>query len=188
MEDQLLVHIIERCKKGDRTAQTELYRRYYRGMYSVSLRILNHSAEAEDAMQDAFIAAFKQLDTFKGEVTFGSWLKRIVINRSIDLLRKRKIQYEDISRIPDQKENDPEDFSEEITPELVKKAIEMLQDNYRIVLTLFLLEGYDHDEIASILKISNGSSRIIYHRAKEKLKVLLRELKPILNTVEDGSV
>ena len=187
MEDQLLVHIIERCKKGDRAAQTELYRRYYRGMYSVSLRILNHSAEAEDAMQEAFIAAFKQLDSFKGEVTFGSWLKKIVINRSIDLLRKRKIQYDDISRIPDQPEFDTE-FSITITPEMVKTAIGKLQDNYRIVLSLFLLEGYDHDEIANILKISNGSSRIIYHRAKEKLKLILKEMKPVLNTVEDGSV
>lgn len=188
MEDQLLDHIIERCKSGDRTAQTELYSRYYRGMYSVCLRILNHSAEAEDAMQEAFIAAFKQLATFKGEVTFGSWLKRIMINRSIDLLRKRKIQYEDISRLPDQSENDEADFSNGISPEMVKTAIGKLPDNYRIVLSLFLLEGYDHEEIATILKISNGSSRIIYHRAKEKLKSLLTEMKPVLNTVEDGSI
>ena len=177
MEDQLLDHILEKCKKGDRSAQTELYRRYYRGMFSVSMRILNNSAEAEDAMQEAFIAAFKQLGTFRGEVTFGSWLKRIVVNRSIDLLRKRKIQYDDLSKLSDSIEEQTEQHYEEITPEMIKKAIAGLQDNYRIVLSLFLLEGYDHDEIAEILKISNGSSRIIYHRAKDKLKQTLLEMK-----------
>lgn len=183
MEDQLLAHIIERCKKGDRTAQTELYQRYYKGMYRVCLRILNHSAEAEDAMQEAFIASFKQLETFKGEVTFGSWLKKIAINRSIDILRRRKIQYEDVSRMPDQPEESFEGKYDDYSPEMIKKAICSLQDNYRVVLSLFLLEGYDHDEIAQILKISNGSSRIIYHRAKEKLKATLREMKPEFNEV-----
>jgi RNA polymerase sigma factor (sigma-70 family) len=183
MKDQLLAHIIEKCKKGNHSAQTELYSRYHRGMFTVCKRILNHSAEAEDAMQEAFIAAFKQLDSFKGEVSFGSWLKKIAVNRSIDTLRKRKIQYDDLSKIPDQSEDYNEPFYHEITPDMIKLAISKLQDNYRIVLSLFLLEGYDHDEIAVILKISNGSSRIIYHRAKEKLKNALQEMKPVLNEV-----
>jgi RNA polymerase sigma-70 factor (ECF subfamily) len=177
MEDQLLTYIIERSKKGDRKAQTELYSRYYRGMYNVSLRILNHTAEAEDAMQEAFIAAFRQLDTFRGEVNFGSWLKKIVINRSIDQLRKRKNFTNDLSVLSHQIDEPTVQYDEEVTPEMVKKAINGLPDNYRIVLSLFLLEGYDHEEIAEILKISNGSSRIIYHRAKEKLKLLLMENK-----------
>ena len=181
MEDHLLNHIIEKCKSGDGSAQTELYKRYHKGMFSVCMRILNHSAEAEDAMQEAFIAAFKQLDTFKGEVTFGSWLKKIAINRSIDLLRKRKIQYEDISRLPDYADVSYEGKYEDITPEMIKNAISGLQDNYRVVLSLFLLEGYDHDEIASIMKIYNGTTRIIYQREKEKLKSILKEMKPVLN-------
>lgn len=183
MEDQLLEHIIDRCKKGDRGAQTELYSRFYRGMYSVSLRILNNSAEAEDAMQEAFMAAFKQLHTFKGEVSFGSWLKKIVVNRSIDLLRKRKIKYEDLSKQAEKRPDETEEEYDEITPEMVKKAISGLKDNYRVVLSLFLLEGYDHDEIAQILKISNGSSRIIYHRAKEQLKAALLTMKTTMNEV-----
>jgi RNA polymerase sigma factor (sigma-70 family) len=182
MEDQLLIHIIERCKKGDSKAQTELYSRYYRGMYNVSLRILNHTAEAEDAMQEAFIAAFKQMDTFKGEVNFGGWLKKIVVNRSIDQLRKRKNFTNDLSVLSHQIDEPTGQYEDEVTPELIKKAIKGLADNYRIVLSLFLLEGYDHDEIAEILKISNGSSRIIYHRAKEKLKLLLMEHKKELVT------
>jgi RNA polymerase sigma factor (sigma-70 family) len=178
MEDQLLEHIIEKCKKGDRASQTDLYRRYYRGMYSVSLRIINNSAEAEDAMQEAFIAAFRQLHSYKGEVSFGSWLKKIVVNRSIDLLRKRKVQYEDLSKIAkkEDEEDDTGDYAL-INAEMVKQAISKLKDNYRVVLTLFLLEGYDHDEIAQILKISNGSSRTIYHRAKDQLKKELLLMK-----------
>jgi len=178
MEDQLLNHIVERCKKGDRNAQTELYRLYYRGMYSVSLRILNHTAEAEDAMQEAFLAAFKQLDSFRGEVSFGGWLKRIVVNRSIDQLRKRKNFTNDLSVLSHQVDEPSVSFEEEnMTSEQIRRAIDSLPDNYRIVLSLFLLEGYDHEEIAEILKISNGSSRIIYHRAKEKLKSVLIEKK-----------
>jgi len=184
MENQLQNYIVERCKKGDRKAQTELYRLYYRGMYNVSLRILNHTAEAEDAMQEAFIAAFKQLETYRGEVNFGSWLKRIVINRSIDQLRKRKNFTNDLSVLSHQIDEPEVQYNEEVTPEMIKNAINRLSDNYRIVLSLFLLEGYDHDEIAEILKISNGSSRIIYHRAKEKLKLLLMENKKELERTE----
>lgn len=183
MEDKQLSQIIARCKKGERTAQTELYRRYYKGMYSVCLRILKHSAEAEDAMQEAFIAAFRQLGTYKGEVSFGSWLKRIAINRSIDLLRKRKVQYDNVDTMPDQAEEETSTEYMDFSPEMVKIAIDKLQDNYRVVLTLYLLEGYDHDEIASILNISNGSSRIIYHRAKEKLKATIKSMSLVLNEV-----
>jgi RNA polymerase sigma-70 factor (ECF subfamily) len=172
------IHIIEQSRKGDMKAQTELYKRYYRGMYSVSMRILEHRADAEDAMQEAFISAFRQLDSYHGEVNFGGWLKRIVINKSIDQIRKRKNYISDLSKLSDKIEDKNEiQPIEEITPEMIKKAIGQLQDNYRIVLSLFLLEGYDHDEIADILKISNGSSRVIYHRAKEKLKGMLATMK-----------
>lgn len=177
MDDQLISHIIEQCKKGNTKAQVELYKKYYRSMYNVSFRILNHSAEAEDAMQEAFLAAFRQLDSFRGEVSFGSWLKRIVINRSIDQLRKKKMYLEDLSKLSNRADEETVEFEEEVTVELIKTAITNLPDNYRVVLSLFLLEGYNHDEIAEILKISNGSSRIIYHRAKEKLKISLKEMK-----------
>jgi RNA polymerase sigma factor (sigma-70 family) len=177
MDDQLLSNIIEQCKKGNQKAQVELYKRYYRNMYNVSFRILNHSAEAEDAMQEAFIAAFRQLDSFRGEVSFGGWLKRIVVNRSIDQLRKKKMIYEDLSKLSHRLVDEPVEFEESVTAEMIKKAITTLPDNYRVVLSLFLLEGYDHEEIAEIMKISNGSSRIIYHRAKEKLKISLQEMK-----------
>ena len=144
-------------------------------MYNVSYRILNHSAEAEDAMQEAFISAFKQLDHFRGEVSFGGWLKRIVVNKSIDALRKRKELLGDQHQLPDEPEEVIEVNYSDLKADEIKKCIALLPENYRIVLTLFLLEGYDHDEIAEILKISNGSSRIIYHRAKTKLKSVFVE-------------
>lgn len=177
MDDQELFHIIERCRKGEQKAQVELYKRYYRNMYNVSLRILNHSAEAEDAMQEAFLAAFRQLDSFRGEVSFGSWLKRIVVNRSIDQLRKKKMIFEDMAKLANRPDEETIDFDDEVSTDMIKKAITSLPDNYRVVLSLFLLEGYDHEEIAEIMNISNGSSRIIYHRAKEKLKTSLLEMK-----------
>jgi RNA polymerase sigma-70 factor (ECF subfamily) len=177
MEDQKLAHIIEGCKKGDRSAQTQLYERYYKGMYSVSLRILNHSAEAEDAMQEAFITAFRQLNSFRGEASFGYWLKHIVVNHAINILRKRKIQYNDLSNLSEASSDEITEHYEHITAEMIKKGIAKLKDNYRVILTLSLLEGYDHDEIASILKISRGSTRVLYHRAKEKLKQVLNENK-----------
>lgn len=184
MKDQLTEHIIEECLKGNRQAQGELYRRYYKGMFNVSMRILNHSAEAEDAMQEAFIAAFKQLNAYRGEVTFGSWLKRIVVNRSIDLLRKRKMHFDDLSRLSNENfDEEQQELNADLDPETIKKAISELKDNYRVVLSLFLLEGYDHDEIAGILKISNGSSRTTYHRAKEQLKEKLLKTKSVLNNV-----
>ncbi len=173
MQDLNLDHIIDKCRKGNRQAQTELYRRYYKAMYNVSLRILNHSAEAEDVMQEAFIAAFKQLNQFRGEVSFGGWLKRIVVNRSIDALRKRKELIKDQIQMPEEAEEKIDVSYSEIRAEEIKKTISKLPDNYRIVLTLFLLEGFDHEEIAEVLKISNGASRTIYHRAKAKLKSMI---------------
>lgn len=175
MQDLSLDYIIDKCRKGNRQAQAELYRRYYKAMYNVSLRILNHSAEAEDVMQEAFISAFKQLSKFRGEVSFGVWLKRIVINKSIDHTRKRKELLKEEVHLLEETDEIVEVNYSEIRAEEIRKCIGRLPDNYRIVLTLFLMEGYDHDEIAEILNISNGSSRTIYHRAKTKLKSIIVE-------------
>ena len=96
--------LISKCKSGDTKAQFEIYKLYYKGMYNVSLRIVQDSQEAEDVMQEAFLSAFKKLDTWSQEVTFGSWLKRIVINKSLDYVKKRKMQLSSI----DEKELDIE--------------------------------------------------------------------------------
>jgi RNA polymerase sigma-70 factor (ECF subfamily) len=165
--------IIDDCRAGSRKAQSELYRLYYRPMYGVSLRILNDSAEAEDVMQESFLSAFTKLDSYRGEVSFGAWLRRIVINRSLDALKKRKVKYEEVTDktltiIDEPGDMDNVDFNE------INQAILNLPDNYRTVLNLYLVEGLSHDDIGNALGISNESSRVQLMRAKNKLRELLK--------------
>ena len=165
--------LLDGCKTGDQKAQFQIYKLYYKAMYNTSLRIVNNSMEAEDIMQESFLSAFEKIDTYSGTVSFGAWLKRIVINRSLDALGKKKAVFEDIESHFGIMDNSPEDAvrNEEvdIKVEEIKEAIEKLPDGYRIILSLYLLEGYDHDEIAEILKISSSTSRSQLSRAKQKL-------------------
>ena len=138
------------------------------------MRLINNTAEAEDVMQEAFLKAFTKIDTYKGEVSFGAWLKRIVINRSLDYLKKRKVKFEEIN----EKTNQLPDYQmeiKEVNMKVIKDAIQKLPDGYRVVLSLFLIEGYDHEEISEILGISNSNSRTQYLRAKNKLRELLKD-------------
>jgi RNA polymerase sigma factor (sigma-70 family) len=163
--------LIARCKAGDRDAHYQLYKLYSRSMYNISYRITGREEDAEDALQEAFISAFKNLDTYRADATFGAWLKRIVVNKSINVLNKRKHEW-----MPDDgqwdvaEEEQPGDYKEELTIERVKKAIEELPDGYRAVLSLYLLEGYDHQEIAEIMAISESTSKSQLNRAKRKLR------------------
>ena len=165
--------IIDRCIEGDPKAQFQLYKLYYKAMYSVSLRIINDETEAEDVMQEAFLSAFKKVKTYKGEVSFGAWLKKIVVNRSLDYLKKRKVQFEEISERTAQIE-DFQMATNEVNINTLKAAIQNLSDGYRVVLSLYLLEGYDHEEISQILDISNTASRTQLLRAKNKLREMLK--------------
>jgi len=166
--------VIDRCRKGDTKAQFELYQLYYKPMYNICLRMVGNPVEAEDMMQEAFLKAFTKIDTYEGKVSFGAWLKRIVINRSLDELKKRKVKFEELNeKIPDE---EPEHFEiSEIQLEKLKKTIQQLPDGYRVVLSLYLLEGYDHEEISQILGISNTASRTQYLRAKLKLRQMLHK-------------
>ncbi len=144
-------------------------------MYNVSYRIVNNADEAKDVLQDAFISAFNSLETFRGDAAFGAWLKRIVVNKAINLVRRRRFE-----RFP---ENDGYDVMEEVaidelegfpfTVEKVMKAIEQLPEGYRVVLSLYLLEGYDHSEIGEILGITESTSKSQFNRSKKKLKEIL---------------
>lgn len=165
--------LLDGCKTGDQKAQFKIYKLYYRAMYNTSLRIVNDTMEAEDIMQESFLSAFEKIDTYSGTVSFGAWLKRIVINRSLDALSRRKAIFEDIELhvgIRDESSDDIVRKEElDIKVEEVKEAINRLPDGYRIILSLYLLEGYDHDEIAEILEISSSTSRSQLSRAKQKL-------------------
>ncbi len=148
-------------------------------MYSVSLRIVNNEAEAEDIMQESFLKAFRKIDTYRGEVSFGAWLKKIVVNRSLDHLKKKKVKFEEMSAHTFHLA-DENDTYEEVDVESIKRAIRQLPDGYRTILSLYLIEGYDHDEISEILGISNSASRTQYSRAKSKLRDLLKGKEIIL--------
>ncbi len=169
--------LIEACRMHDRQAQEKIYDLYCKAMYNASFRILNHSAEAEDIMQESFIEAFEKLNTFRGEGSFGSWLKRIVVNNSINHLRRKKPtssledeQFEMIDTVDEENE-----YSENLFCRLeeVRKGLEELPENYRIIISLHLLEGYDHEEISEITGLSNGNVRTTFSRAKQKLLQLI---------------
>ncbi|MEO5909823.1 MAG: RNA polymerase sigma factor [Pelobium sp.] len=169
--------LVVECKKGARSAHYELYKLYSKAMYNVAMRILNHSDEAEDALQEAFLDAFTRIKDFRQETTFGLWLKQIVIHRSINMLRKRKMIFEeiedvDVESVVDYNREDEEEMSLKV--EEVRNAIKLLPEGYRVVLSLYLLEGYDHEEIGQILKITDGTSRTQFLRAKRKLIEILK--------------
>lgn len=173
-EDEL----IERCLNGDTLGYKELYQRYSKAMFNTCLRILNNAAEAEDVLQESFIEAFRNLQDFQFRTSFGGWLKQICINRSINQLRKRKTDWVDMEIAGDYNmaEEIPVDESEiQLKVESVRRAIMKLPDGYRTVLNLYLLEGYDHEEIAGILNVAESTTRTQYIRAKQKLLQLLKE-------------
>jgi len=166
--------LLDRCLEGDKKAQFEIYRLYYKSMYNSSLRIVGIPEEAEDVMQESFLMVFRNLKTYSGDVSFGAWLKKIVINRSLDVLRKRKVVFEELhAELPVVSE--PETEVESITVDEVKSAINSLSDGYRTILSLILLEGYDHEEVSEILGIKNVTSRTQFSRARQRLKEILTE-------------
>lgn len=166
--------LIARCKAGDQDAHYKLYKLYSRAMFNVSFRITGTEEDAEDALQEAFISAFKSLHRYRGDAAFGAWLKRIVVNKAINVVKKRKHE-----AIPDDEQWDVAEaetgaeYKEELTVDRVRTAIDQLPDGYRAVLSLYLLEGYDHEEIAGILSITESTSKSQLNRAKSKLRELL---------------
>ena len=168
--------LIASCLKGNRLAQQRLYTSYCDAMYNVAYRMLGNIAEAEDALQEAFIDVFSKLDTFREESSLGAWIKRIVINHCLNVFKKRKLQVEELNEkyrdVPDEDFDDDENVQYEVSR--VKSAIMQLPDGYRQVLTLYLIDGYDHAEIASIMGIQETGSKSQFSRAKAKLREILK--------------
>lgn len=167
------VALVDQCRSGDRKAQFEIYKLYAKAMYNVAYRIVNFDQEAEDVLQESFLDAFTRIDSFRAETTFGLWLKQIVVNKSINQLRKRKVDFVNIDEMELPEEDCPDPDELELKVEEIRGAIKQLPDKHRVVLSLYLLEGYDHSEIAHVLKISEGTSRSQFMRAKLKLNDLL---------------
>ncbi|ALM48093.1 RNA polymerase subunit sigma [Flavobacterium psychrophilum] len=174
--------LLELCKSGSRNAQFEVYNRYYKPMYNTALRIVKDSHWAEDIMQESFLKAFTKLDTFKGEVTFGAWLKKIVVNHSLDNYKKINKNALDslddvLYKVSDSSDRDNEEKLEfqQMKVQQVAAAIQSLKENYRIALTLLYIEGYDQEEISDIMGITPGNTRTTISRAKESLLKKLSE-------------
>lgn len=169
--------LIEKCRQNNRIAQLQLYNQYCDGMFAVAMRFVNNTFEAEDIVQEAFIKAFTKLHQYKAEVSFGAWLKRIVINKSIDLLKSKKqhmLELDEVHlKVVDSSNENEWLVDDIINLEDVKAAIEKLPEKYQYVVMLYLIEGYDHQEISEILNITEVASRTQLSRGKAQLKELL---------------
>lgn len=158
-----------------------LYNNYCDGMFVIAQRYLKDTAEAEDAMQEAFIKAFQKLSQFKGEVTFGAWLKRIVINSCLDSIKAKRLELfplnEETLKLVDTESDSGWGVPEDTNISEVLAAIEELPINYKTTVKLFLLEGYNHQEISEILQISENASRTYLHRGKTRLKEKLKNMR-----------
>ncbi|MDZ7634814.1 MAG: RNA polymerase sigma factor [Bacteroidales bacterium] len=166
------------CRRWKPRAQFRLYELYSKAMWTQHTALTGNREEAEDMLQEAFSDCFRNIGSYRTDSTFGAWLKSIVINRCISRLRKREaelVYIEDYSRHEMQ-----EDEPREVTwpdPAVIARAVERLPDGYRVVFSLYLLEGYDHTEISQILGISESTSKTQYLRAKEKLKKILISMR-----------
>lgn len=164
--------------KNDRKAQYELYKLYAGAMLNVAFRITGSREEAEDMLQEAFTEAFRKLETFRFESTFGAWLKRIVINKCINEIKRKKTELEFFDELPVAPEHaaTTEEAAEaELSVEAIKKAMAKLPKGSRMIFSLYLLEGYDHREISEILNISESNSKMQYKRAKDRIKEILSQ-------------
>jgi RNA polymerase sigma factor (sigma-70 family) len=177
LANENIEHLILLCKQNNQKAQLEVYNRYCKAMYNVALRIVKDEHFAEDVMQEGFLKAFQKLDTFRNEVAFGAWLKRIIINYSIDFYKKNSFfNHDDFETKVYKIEDEPEDESIDYTNLKVQEvlnAIQNLKESYRMILTLVFIEGFDLEEVCEILNISYANCRTTMSRAKESLRMQL---------------
>lgn len=169
--------IVKGCLAGNRLAQQKLYQLYSRAMYNICLRMLNNEADAEDLLQNSFVDVFTKLHYFRFDSSIGAWIKRIVINNCINFIKKKRLRIVDIGeRDIAQVELEEVNWQNiEFSVAKIQEGIRHLPEGYRTVLSLYLLEGYDHKEIGEILNISTSTSKSQYSRAKKKLKQLLEK-------------
>ena len=169
--------IVELSKAGNRKAQYQLYRLYSKAMFNICYRMLNNWEEAEDLLQEAFAEAFSKLQTFRFESSFGAWIKRIVVNRCINHLKKRRIELTLTENLPEKGlQNEEAIDNTQLEINSIHEAMRKLPDGYRVIFSLYLIEGYDHAEIAQIMGISESTSKSQFSRAKKKIKEIIKTL------------
>ncbi|MDR1557906.1 MAG: sigma-70 family RNA polymerase sigma factor [Tannerellaceae bacterium] len=175
--DESTAYLIEACRRGKQSAQLALYTKYAQRLYLACLRITGNRMEAEEAMQDAFLKVFTHLEQYRNEQNFEAWIHRIAIHTAIDYVRRQTLVWEDVPpnypAEPDEEE-EPEEETIQYAVARIKNGIQKLPDGYRIVISLYLFDGYDTEEIASILKIQPSGVRTQYLRAKRKLLEIIK--------------
>jgi RNA polymerase sigma factor (sigma-70 family) len=169
--------LVKKCLQGNHKSQYDLYHAFSKAMYNTCLRFLSDSRDAEEALQNAFILIFKNLESFRGEATIGAWIKKIVIHQCINKLKERRLAFQDLNshhfEIPYEENNSEElEYNHKMIPMIIE-AVAALPTGYKTVCNLYLFEGYDHEEIASILNISVATSKSQYSRAKQKIRETL---------------
>ena len=169
--------LIEQCLKGRLRAHKRLYDKYQQAMFNNILRIVGNTNDAEDALQETFIKVFRKLETFNGESTLGAWIKRIAINQALNVIRSRKLPWQELENAESKFAIPPSVEQEDIQLSVTKvhHAIKTLPEGCRVVFTLYLLEGYQHQEISDILNISISTSKSQYQRAKRLLQQQLKQ-------------
>lgn len=174
MSKEINLLVIE-SKKGNQKAQIKLYDLHCKAMFSISCRYIKNVEEAKDAMQDGFIKAFLNIEKYTPNTSFSAWLKTIIINTCVDKLKKRKLETVSLEKYPLEISNDENwSFDIRITKSQILEGIESLPLKYQIVVKLYLIEGYDHQEISEILNIPIKTSRTHLRRGKSTLKQLLK--------------
>jgi len=168
--------IIELSKAGNPKAQYQLYKLYSKAMLNICVRMLNSMEEAEDLLQESFTDAFMKLESFRYESSFGAWLKRIVINKCINSIHKKKVDlvFPDQPLEPDTRDEEVDYSGIDMDVQRIYRAMGKLPDGYRVIFSLYALEGYDHGEISQIMNISESTSKSQYLRAKQKIKEILK--------------
>lgn len=169
--------LLVECEKGNKSAQFEIYKLYYKAMYNTCLRIINNKEDAEDIMQESFLTAFQNLRNQREDSSFGAWLKKITINKALDFLKARKMKSVDFDEKSELSDNITDTIDEnKIDFEInkIKEAVNLLKENYRIIFNLKAFEGYDHEEIAEILNIKPSTVRSTFTRAKMQLTEILK--------------
>ena len=172
--------IVEQCKLGSRKAQFELYSKYSKAMFNLCVRMLKNELDAEDILQNTFVDVFTKMNSFAYQSSIGAWIKRITINNCINFIKSKKIEFVEIDQKQYAQVDVEEPQTEGLSVEIVQKAMNYLSDGYRIVFSLYAIEGYDHEEISEILGISESTSKSKYSRAKQRLREIFKEQKVII--------
>ncbi|MFD0963744.1 RNA polymerase sigma factor [Pseudofulvibacter geojedonensis] len=181
MQQQEIIQLVEGCKKQNQKAQLALYDMFYRAMYNTALRIVQDKMLAEDIMQEAFITVFAKIESLDEVITFPKWLKQIVVNKSLNFLKKEK-RFTSLEMSSLKEEVDDGFWSVEETKDVkqIILAINDLKENYRVLLTLYYIEGYDYEEIVQITGFTHVNCRTLLSRAKKSLQ---KKMQPCLKAI-----